>query len=515
MRSRHLRPSGLVVIGAGAAGIPIAVRATERSDLSVTLIEAGPDYPAGVLPKDLRNGGRNSVKRHDWGYHHEPTSGQRIPFVFPRGRVVGGSSAVNTCIAIRGQPYDYDEWELPEWTWDKCLPAFKRLEADLDVGEPGVLREWHGEDGPIPIRRHRRTELVPWQAAFLDACDESEVPRCPDHNRPMVGGAGPHAMNKVQGERWSVARGYLTSAVRARENLRIVSGALVRRVLFSGRRVCGVEIEREGRVETIGTTRVIVSAGAINTPGVLLRSGVGPRDVVERLGVELVADVPAIGRRLLDHAGAAIFFLPRFGVMDLDDPLIQTAMRFTSTGSRYAFDLQLQPGSLMPFPSITAPIVTMMCQVGKPRGYGSLRYRSADPREKPIIQSHVLEDEDDRTRAIEGLRRAWELAQRGPMAELASLMWPRPKTLEGDDAHEWIRGACDSGYHPCGTVPMGRDDGSWERVACDAKGRVRGVEGLVVADASLFPTVPSANIHLPTLMVGERFGEWVRDGDLT
>ena len=143
------------------------------------LLEAGPDYPDdGLLPRDLRDGTRNSWRAHDWGFRHRPTPGQ-ILFAFPRGKVVGGSSAVNTCIALRGQPYDYDEWAargLPEWSWDACLPAFKRLEDDLDFDN-----EWHGKDGPIPIRRHPPGELVPWQAAFVEACRELGLPRLRRH----------------------------------------------------------------------------------------------------------------------------------------------------------------------------------------------------------------------------------------------------------------------------------------------------------------------------------------------
>jgi len=493
-----------IIVGSGSTGGVAAARATENPNVRVLLLEAGPDYPY-ELPNDLRRGGRNSVRRHDWRYGHVPNDGQRIPFVFPRGRVVGGSSSVNTCIALRGRPYDYDEWGLPDWTWEKCLPAFKRLETDLDFGGA-----WHGASGPIPIRRHARSELVPWQAAFLDACKMQGIPDCPDHNDPTAAGAGPHAMNKVGGERMSVLRCYFTREVRRRENLRIEPNVLVRRVLFEGKRAVGVEVERDGRVETLRARRVMLSAGAINTPGILLRSGIGPRARVEKIGVDLVADSPSVGARLLDHHGAAIFFLPAPDVVGFDDPLIQTLYRFTSDGSAHANDVQIQAGSLLPLPRVTVPLVSLMCQIGKPTGHGELRFESAHPHEKPRIFSRVLHERADRDEAIAALRRAWEIAQAAPMRSLATMIWPRRSTLFSDRMHEAIRHACDSGYHPCGTVPMG--DGP--DAATDARGRVRGVESLWVADASSFPTVPSANTNLTCIMFGERFGEWMARGEL-
>lgn len=498
----------MIVVGAGSAGAVIASRVTERDDREVLLVEAGPDYPDGRLPADLLDGTRNSTIAHDWGLRFLPTPGQNV-WSFPRGKVVGGSSAVNTCIALRGQPYDFDEWAargLPEWSWEKCRPAFLRLEDDRDLAG-----EHHHQGGPLPIRRHPRSELYPWQAAFDDACAELGFPACADHNAPSPAGFGPLPMNKITGERMSAARCWLGPEVRRRPNLRIRPRTLVRRVLFENRRVTGVEVERDGRVEVLRSARVVLAAGAIMTPGILLRSGIGPRAAVERIGVTPVADVPAVGARLLDHPGAAIILAARHYQPHLGVPLLQTMLRYTSAGSELPSDLQLQPGTYIAFPTVTLPGMSLMCSVGKPRGSGTITYTSADPHEKPRIDGRHLVDAGDKERAVEAMTLAYELTRTKAMRTLVHYFWPGEATLrDRAKLREWIWQSCGSGYHPCGTVPMGAEGDAG--AAVDQYGRVRGVTGLHVADASIMPTVPSANINLPTLMIGERFGEWLRAG---
>ncbi|HVK70564.1 MAG TPA: GMC family oxidoreductase N-terminal domain-containing protein [Polyangium sp.] len=501
-----------IVVGAGSSGAVIAARATERADREVLLVEAGPDYPPSVtLPSDLVDGTRNSMTAHDWGFSYLPMPGHK-PFVYPRGRVVGGSSAVNTCIALRGQPYDYDEWAalgLPEWSFEACLPALKRLEDDQDV-----QNRWHGRGGPIPIRRHPPEELAPFQVAFMEACRALGFPACPDQNDPDPFGVGPQPMNKIGGVRMSAARRYLGEDVRRRDNLTIRPRTSVRRVLFHNGKVTGLEVETSGKIEVLATNRVVLAAGAIATPGILIRSGIGPRDLLERLGVDVVSDIPAIGARLLDHPGSLALFVPKtYGFARTQHPLIQTVLRYTSEGSPFPSDMQLQPFSFFAWPGNYMPLVGISCCVGKPRGHGRITWTSADPAAKPRIELDVILHPDDRACAVEAMELAGQVARTKPLRDLVVPFWPNDRVLRNRaEISRWIEWSSGSGYHPSGTVPMGREGDP--EAAVDGRGHVRGVSGLVVADASIMPTIVSTNTNVTALMIGERFGEWLRNGGL-
>ncbi len=500
----------ILIIGAGSSGSAIAARASEDPNMTVALIEAGPDYPdPSQTPFDLVNSHNNSYRDHDWGLSYEPTRGRSV--IFPRGRVAGGSSAVNTTIALRGVPEDYDEWAglgNPAWAWDRVLGAFTRLERDLDFGDAS----YHGDAGPISIRRYPSAELLPQHAAFLESARALGYPECPDGNDPWAAGAGPQPMNKLGRLRVSCAIGYLAPA-RARPNLTIRANTFVRRLVLEGKRCTGVEVERpDGTIEGISARLVVLCAGAILTPAILMRSGIGPRAQLEALSIDVQRDVPGVGANLSDHPALSVTCLVKDpSIIDFDSPLIQTILRYTAKGSEKRNDLQIEQLSFVGRkggPAMFGIAAVLEYQHGR----GELRLNSAAPHDAPIIENRFCEDERDVARLAGCFKDALAFTRIAPLADqIEAISFPDPtRSLDDSDIAALCRRFAGSGFHPCGTAKMG--PASDPLAVVDEHGCCHSVDQLVVADASIMPSVPRANTNLTCIMIGEMVGEWLRTG---
>jgi choline dehydrogenase len=498
----------VIVVGAGSSGAVIAARASEDPNRTVVLVEAGPDYAdLARTPFDLVNSHNNSLTAHDWGYRYAPTAGRNV--ALPRGRVTGGSSAVNTTIALRGMPEDYDEWAHvgnPEWCWDRVLPAFCRLERDLDFGGA----PWHGDAGPITIRRYPPAELVTQQQAFLDSASVLDYPYCADSNDPAGWGAGPHPMNKLGRLRVSTAVGYLAPA-RVRPNLTIAPDLHVRRLVIEQGVCRGVEVQRpDGSVATLSARLVVLAAGAFGSPLVLMRSGIGRRAELEAHGIEVVSELPGVGENLSDHPALSVLCTVRDpSIVDFDAPIIQTILRYTAEGSARRNDLQIEQISFAGRPG-GPPMFMVAAVLEYQYGRGVMRLGSPDPLAAPVIENRFCEDVRDRERLAGCFEDALAFTKVGALGDLIDeVVFPDPaRTLDREGIEALCRKRSASGYHPCGTAKMGPRTDPFAVV--DQYGCCHAMDGLVVADASIMPAVPRANTNLTCIMIGERVGEWLR-----
>jgi choline dehydrogenase len=405
-------------------------------------------------------------------------------------------------------PEDYDEWaELgnSEWAWPRVLPAFKRLERDLDFGDA----PYHGDAGPISIRRYPPDQMLPQHAAFLDAARTLGYPDCPDANDPWSYGSGPHPMNKLGRLRVSCAVGYLAPA-RIRPNLTIRANTFVSRLLFDGKRCTGVEVEHpDGTPERVNARLVVVSCGAILSPALLMRSGLGPRAELEAFGIPVIRDVPGVGANLSDHPALSVVCLVKPGTVDHEQPLMQTILRYTAEGSDKRNDLQIEQLSFVGRKD-GPPLFSIAAVLEYQYGRGELRLRSANPHDPPIIDNRFCEDDRDTARLVGCFKDTLAFTRTKPLTDMIEqVTFPDPaRPLDDDGIANLCRKLAGSGYHPSGTVKMGPANDPLAVV--DQYGCCRAMDALVVADASIMPGVPRANTNLTCIMIGEMIGEWLR-----
>ncbi len=517
-----------VVVGSGSAGAAVAARLSEDAGVSVLLVEAGGSHlgmnvqvPA-AFPKQFKT-------KRDWEYYSEPEPhlDDRVMY-HPRGKMLGGSSSQNAMIYIRGHRSDFDGWAeagATGWSYDEVLPLFRRSERNSRGADA-----FHGADGPMHVQDPRSPH--PLSEALVDAMVATGLARNDDFNGPTQQGAGLYQVTQKRGRRWGTADGFLMPA-RRRKNLMILSKTLVTRVLLDGGRASGVELEgKDGRREVRADREVVLAAGAINTPQLLMLSGIGPADHLREHGIEVAVDQPHVGAHLMDHPMYMVNYetSAKQTLADAEKP--QWLVRYLATrrglltsnvGEAGAFfstlggdeppDMQLLGGPAYfvdhGFAVHDTPAYAIGCSLVGPRSEGHLRLRSADPRAKAVIHNNWFSEPEDMDAMVAGIERARDVAASGPLKPCTGdEIHPGERAKSRDELEAKIRQEVSHTYHPTCTARIGPEG---EGVV-DPALRVHGIAGLRVADASVFPRVPRGNTHAAALMVGEKASDLLRAG---
>jgi choline dehydrogenase len=524
--SNEMQEADFIVVGSGSAGLALACRLSEDGRHRVVVIEHGGSDIGPLIQMPAALSYPMRMARYDWGFLSEPEphlGGRRL--ACPRGKVLGGSSSINGMVFVRGHPADFDHWAedgAHGWSFADVHPYFQRLETSHG-GEEG----WRGRAGPVHVTRGALAN--PLFKAFIEAGREAGFAVSDDTNGARQEGFGALERTIWQGRRWSAANAYLRPALR-RSNVALVQ-ALARRVVFEGRRARGVEIGRRGRVEVIAARRaVVIAASAINSPKLLMLSGIGPGTELSRLGIPVVADRPGVGANLQDHLEVYVQYAcrtpvtlnGRLGLLSKARIGLQWLLTAGGEGASNHFEagafVRSAPG--IAYPDIQMHFVPAAVRYDggkahpghgfqihtgpmRSRSRGRVTLRSPDPEAAPEIRFNYMSHEADWVEFRRAIRLAREIvAQRAFEPHRGEELAPGPAVRTDAEIDAFVRAHAESAFHPCGTCRIGRADDPEAVVAPDC--RVIGVEGLAVADTSILPQITNGNLNAPAMMVGEK-----------
>ena len=524
-----------VVVGAGSAGCAIAARLSEDAGVSVCLLEAGGADSSVLVHAPAGVAAMVPTRINNWAYQTVPQKGLNGRRGYqPRGKVLGGSSSINAMLYVRGHRWDYDHWASlgnAGWSYDEVLPYFKRAEHNETHG----ANDYHGAGGPLNVAELRSPS--PLNRSFLEAAALNGVPHNADYNGAEQFGAFMYQVTHRNGERCSAAKAYITPNI-ARPNLALKLNAASARVLFEGRRAVGVAYRQGGALHEVRARReVVLCSGAFGSPQLLMLSGIGPGAALQKLGLPVLQDLPGVGQNLQDHIDHVQTWRTRsdthtFGLSARGGARLTAAMlewKRQRTGL-ITSSIAESGAFLRSSPEVQVPDLQLVFVIGivddharklhlghgyschvevlRPKSRGQLTLASPDPQAAPLIDPNFLGDERDLQLLVKGVQLQMDMLLSRPFdAWRGKMMYP----VQRDDAAaiaEDIRNRADTQYHPVGTCKMGPDTDALAVV--DARLRVRGVQGLRVADASIMPTLTGGNTNAPTIMIGEKAADMIR-----